>query len=211
MRIHYLLSAAILVTVGACGGGSGGPASPGPGPTQTLGSITVTPTSFTLASGGIQKITVTGTDTDGRNIANLTGVTLTSQNPAVADVVSGGDVIGVTAGSTTINVAVSFGGVTKTASVAATVTGTPPLTASVAAGVAANTFTPQTVVIARTGSVTWSFGAVEHNVTFGSTSGAPTNILNVANTTVTKTFNTAGNFSYDCTIHAGMTGVVLVR
>jgi plastocyanin len=93
----------------------------------------------------------------------------------------------------------------------ATVTGTLGLSANVAAG-ASNDFQPQVVAIARTGSVTWSFGTVQHNVMFGSAPGAPANIPNSSpNTTVSRQFNTAGTFPYDCNLHAGMVGTVIVR
>jgi plastocyanin len=67
------------------------------------------------------------------------------------------------------------------------------------------------VAIAAGGTVTWTFGSVEHNVNFGGSGGAPSNISTSSNTTAARTFNTAGNFSYDCNLHAGMTGTVIVR
>jgi hypothetical protein len=60
------------------------------------------------------------------------------------------------------------------------------------------------------GTVTWTFGSLAHNVTFGS-AGAPASIPATTGASVSRTFNTPGTFAYDCTLHAGMTGVVNVR
>ena len=211
MRIRYVLSCAALAVVVSCGG-SGSDGSGTTGPPQTLASIAVTPTTVSLAAGGVQTISVTGTGTDGKVIQNLSGVRYTSQNALVADVVALGDVAGLTPGSTTIDISVTVGGVTKSATVAVTVAaGTLPSSAAVGAVDISNTFFPRTVVVQRAGTVQWTFTAVEHNVSFGAAAGAPAAIGLVKNTNVSRTFNTAGNFQYDCTIHAGMTGFVVVR
>ena len=87
-----------------------------------------------------------------------------------------------------------------------------PTTADVVAGSTANTFSPNTVTIAKGGTVTWSIGTRNHNVTFfGGSAGAPTNIPTATNTTASRTFPTAGSFPYNCTLHAGMTGIVVVQ
>ena len=80
---------------------------------------------------------------------------------------------------------------------------------SVAAG-AANLFVPNQISIARGASVTWVFGAVDHNVTFGGAAGAPSDIGPTRNDEVSRTFNTAGTFPYTCTLHPGMSGQVAV-
>ena len=59
--------------------------------------------------------------------------------------------------------------------------------------------------------MTWSFGARAHNVIFGSAAGAPANIDVTSNAQVARTFATAGTFGYDCSLHAGMVGTVIVR
>ena len=80
-------------------------------------------------------------------------------------------------------------------------------------GTATFSFSPASVTISRTGTVTWSNegGTATHNVTFGSTSGAPANIANFASGNASRTFNTAGTYSYQCTNHSGMNGSVLVQ
>jgi plastocyanin len=208
MRTRYVLACAALAVVGACGGtGSGGT-----GPTPTLASIAVTPASMNLGTGDTQAITVTGMDNDGKTIAQLFGVRYTSRSTSVADVTALGDVAGLSAGSTTIDISVTVGGVTKSGSVAVAVAGgTLPSSADVAAVDVSNTFSPRTVVVRRAGTLRWIFGAVPHDVTFGSATEAPPAIPLVSNTTVSRTFNSPGTFQYDCTVHAGMIGFVVVR
>ncbi|MGH7462040.1 MAG: cupredoxin domain-containing protein [Longimicrobiales bacterium] len=92
-----------------------------------------------------------------------------------------------------------------------TVTGVSfPSAAQVVAGTD-NTFQPNSADIALGGTVTWVFQSVTHNVTFASGTGVPGNIGNTTNASVSRTFSTAGTFTYDCTLHAGMTGRVIVH
>ena len=75
----------------------------------------------------------------------------------------------------------------------------------------ANSFTPTTLTVAKGTTVTFTFQAVEHNVTFASTAGAPANIGNTASSGVQRIFASAGTFGYDCTLHSGMRGTVIVN
>jgi plastocyanin len=69
-------------------------------------------------------------------------------------------------------------------------------------------FSPQTVTISAGQTVVWKFddGGVAHNVTFDGfrspdrTSG-----------TYQHTFTTPGVYKYQCTIHSGMDGTVIVK
>jgi plastocyanin len=211
MRLLGMIGVAALVVAPACGGGGGGDDNGGgTGPQQTLGEIRPSVTTLNLNAGQSATITVTALNTSGGTISSAGNPSFTSRSTTVAEVTNTGVVFGLAAGTTTIDVSLSFGGVTKTATVAVTVTGTLPASASVAAGSAANTFQPQVVGVSRGGTVTWSFAAVEHNVTF-SAGGAPANIPNTTNANVSRTFGTAGNFPYDCSLHAGMVGTVIVR
>lgn len=73
-------------------------------------------------------------------------------------------------------------------------------------------FTPNRVILARGGTVTFRFGTVPHNVVFANTAGAPANLPGVrVNEAIPVTFNTAGSFQYDCQIHPGMSGTVVVQ
>jgi plastocyanin len=63
------------------------------------------------------------------------------------------------------------------------------------------------------GTVTFEFGAVDHNLYFDNApAGAPANITApTSNTSVTRTFATAGRFDYNCHLHPGMTGTIVVQ
>ena len=92
-----------------------------------------------------------------------------------------------------------------------TPTPAPGASASVVAGANSNDFAPASVEVARGAVVTWSFGARAHNVIFNSAAGAPANIDVTSNAQVARTFATVGTFGYDCSLHAGMVGTVIVR
>lgn len=89
-------------------------------------------------------------------------------------------------------------------------TPTPSAAVTVVASASANTFAPIEALITRGGVVTWNFGARTHNVVF-STAGAPANVPNTQNADAARTFPTAGTYAYDCTLHTGMSGTVVVR
>jgi len=74
-------------------------------------------------------------------------------------------------------------------------------------------FTPGTITLAAGGTVTFEFGAVDHDVFFDNDpAGAPANITTPThNASVTRTFPTAGRFVFNCHIHPGMTGTIVVQ
>lgn len=76
--------------------------------------------------------------------------------------------------------------------------------------VAGTSFDPSSLTIAVGGTVSWVFAGVTHNIHFSGT-GAPANVPDTSNGTVTRTFNTAGVFTMTCSIHAGMTGTITVQ
>jgi plastocyanin len=204
-RLFFL---GIVSLLAACGGGGDNGGTNPPPPSVTLGSIV--PSVATLALGAGQTSTLSATARDANNnVISATGYTFTSSNNAVAVTSSGGQVIGLGAGTATITVSLTLNGVTKTASVAVTVTGALPTTVTVAAGANSDDFTPALAAVARNGTVTWTFGARQHNVQFSS-SGAPAGIGNSANTSVSRTFPTGGVFAYTCTLHANQNGTVAV-
>ena len=84
-------------------------------------------------------------------------------------------------------------------------------TASATVTTTAATFSPREVNLLKGGTVTWNIGVVAHNVIFNRIAGAPEDVPVVQNTQVSRTFNTAGSFPYDCTLHAGMVGTVHVK
>lgn len=201
----------LMVLVAACSGGDDDGGMMGPPGDQVLTSITTNITTATLVAGEVASITVTALDQDNQPISSPGTPTFTSSAPAVANVDGVGTLVGFSEGSAEITVSLTRSGVTKTAVITANVTGTLPTQATVIAGSSANTFTPPVLAIGAGGSVTWSFGQLEHTVTFSGGSGAPANIGSGISQQVTRTFATAGSFSYVCTIHAGMAGRVIVH
>jgi plastocyanin len=72
-------------------------------------------------------------------------------------------------------------------------------------------FNPSPVKIVPGGTITFAFGSVAHNVYFNAVAGAPADIPgNNAGTSVSRTFASAGTYVYNCHIHPGMTGTIVV-
>ena len=219
MRVIRLTCLVVTSALLGCGGGGGDagsttgppPPPPPPGNTQTLGSITTSVQALTLAAGTSQSIAVQAFDANGGVIVNAPSPTFTSGSVAIAEVDNTGAVLGLNAGTTTINVSLSMGSITKTASVPLNVTGVLSSDADVVASSGDYLFTPKVVAIQAGGSVTWNFGGLSHTVTFVQTTGAPASISESYSTTVSRTFTTPGNFTYNCSIHSGMTGRIVVR
>ena len=204
MRVARLCMVAVAVTMGVGCGGDDGDGGVGPNPVFT--SVSISPASPTVAIGQTEQLTAIAKDQNG---ANMSGATFTYQSNAVsvATVTNAGVVSGVGAGTARITATGTIGTVTKTGTVDVTVAA-PSATANVSA-TASSTFDPSTVAVTRTGTVTWSFAAL-HNVTFATATGAPQNVADQATGTAQRQFNTAGTFNYQCTIHTGMQGKVVV-
>jgi plastocyanin len=72
-------------------------------------------------------------------------------------------------------------------------------------------FSPFTTTITVGGSVVFDFPNELHNVIFDNVTGAPQDIQATVNRRVTRTFGARGTFPYDCTLHPGMSGQVVVQ
>lgn len=212
MKCGQLLMTVATLGFVACGGGSTNP-NPGPpaGTPAPLSTIRVTTPTVALAAGATATLVSEALDAGGRVIAGATGFTYSSSAANVAEPLGDGAILAISAGTATITVSLTRNGVTATSTVAVTVTGSLPGAATVNVGAGGLTFTPPTLVVARNASVTFAFAPVNHNVTFRTVAGAPTNIPNTITTSVVRAFASSGDFPYDCSLHAGMTGMVMVR
>jgi plastocyanin len=75
-----------------------------------------------------------------------------------------------------------------------------------------NAFDPSTLTVAKGTSVTFTFQSVGHNVFFDAATGAPADISAItSNASVTRQFSTSGTFRYNCHVHPGMSGTVVVN
>ena len=213
MRLNHVCAGAALLAITACGGGGGGTTNPNPNPTptQTLSTIRVSSSTLALAAGAVGTLSVDALDASGRVIAGVTGYSYTSSAATVVEPQSSGELLGISAGTATITVSLTRDGVTATATATVTVTGSLPVAASVAAGASDQTYTPATIVVARNANVTYTFGGLNHTVTFRSVAGAPASVPATTNSSVARAFPVVGDFRYDCTIHSGMSGIVIVR
>ena len=163
--LHLLLGVSVLATA-ACGGGGdgGGTTQPPGGNAQTFSTIRLGSTTASIGAGATTSLNPTALDTKGAAISGVGGFTYATSNASVAEVGSGGVILGVGAGTATITVSLTRDGVTASSTATVTVTGVLPSVGTVAAGSADNTFAPATIVVARNATVTFTFGALQHNV-----------------------------------------------
>jgi plastocyanin len=193
----------VLVLANGCGGGGSDTTAP-PGPLATL----VVSGSGTVVVKGTTQLLVTGKDANGTALTTLPAATWTSSNTAAATVdASTGLVSGVAVGSANITATIS--GIASAPKAVSVIVA--PTTATVLANTSQQ-FVPPDVDIAVGGTVTWTFQSLTHNVTFTTTAaGTPANTGDQTNTSVPRTFTTAGTFTYHCTLHPGMNGTVTVH
>jgi plastocyanin len=86
---------------------------------------------------------------------------------------------------------------------------TPPSNAVTTDG---TSFIPATITIAQGATVTWQIAGNTHNVTFGTNKPTGGDAPNTApGGAITRTFPAAGTFPYQCTLHSGMAGTVIVQ
>ena len=138
-------------------------------------------------------------------------VTWTSSTPAIATINSNGIVAGVGVGSTTLTVSVQDGSTARTAITTLPVIAIPnaPLTVDVA--MAPQLFIPSEIIVKLGGTVRFQFTPIDHNVIWSPRlPGSPSDILVTTNALVTRTFATVGVYPFDCTVHPGMSGRIIV-
>jgi plastocyanin len=74
-----------------------------------------------------------------------------------------------------------------------------------------NVFSPFNTSIKVGGSVRFNISGDSHNVIFGKVAGAPADVNVVKDVVASRTFNTRGTYPYDCTVHPGMSGRIVVQ
>ena len=200
--------AALLVATLGCGGGSSSSSTPTTSVpiTPSLTSINLPAPSANVAVGSTLQLTAAPVDQSGN--AFSTTLAWSSSNTAAATVApASGLVTGVSNGVSVITAA--SGSVQNSVSVGVgTGGGASPLNVSVQA-TEQRTFAPGIATIQAGGTVQFVFSGVQHTVTFSGSS--PASIAATTGTTIARTFNSAGTFDYQCTIHSGMTGTIIVR
>lgn len=195
------------MTLAGCGGGGAA------GPTQPVGVLTsleVSPASVLLVEGGTVQLTVTPMDQAGKVLQELPAASFSSSDSAVASVAPNGLVSALQAGVASIQVSLSADGVTKSTTVSVTVTRGSLPGGSVVTTVGV-TFNPASIAIPMGDSVSWRFQGAVHNVTFSGAAPPGGNIPDQqVGAVVSRTFSSAGTYPYECTIHSGMSGEVVV-
>jgi plastocyanin len=193
-----------LLTAAACSGGKSPTQSGGSPP--VLATLGVSAPGNTLAIGGTMQLSASPKDQNG--VTYQTGVSWGSGSLFVATITSGGLVTGVAGGQTYMY---AHGGSLTDSTLITVVTGAYPSSAPVF--MLPSSYSPVQTDIALGGTVQFVFPSLGHNVFFNATpAGAPADIPGqVSNQTVSRTFNTKGTFAYNCTIHPGMTGTIVVH
>ena len=201
MRSTLVLAALFLA---ACSSDKG--ASQVTGPIPVLTSLGVSAPGNTLAIGGTMQLSSSPKDQSGT--AFQVAVSWTSGSNFVATITTAGLVTGVAGGQAYMY---AQGGSLKDSTLITVVTGAYPSSAPVY--MLPSSYSPVETDIAVGGTVQFVFPSLAHNVFFNaSPAGAPADIPGeVANQTVSRTFNTKGTFGYNCTIHPGMTGTITVH
>jgi plastocyanin len=207
VRLRQITAAAAIVFVASCGGGSDGATTTEPvdnAVDNTVANVSVTGTAV-IAPGGSSQLTALAKNAAGSPLTGMSA-TWSSSVTSVATVNGSGLVTALANGTTMITATVSgkpgllqISVQTVTFSSSATVT---------AQGSA---FAPSQVDIAAGGTVTWAFAdPIDHTVDFAG-SGAPANIPASNSKSVERTFTAAGTYQYNCAIHYGMSGTVIVH
>ncbi|MGQ0648781.1 MAG: Ig-like domain-containing protein [Gemmatimonadaceae bacterium] len=195
-RAAFLTGA--LLTLTACSGGSDGPTG-----TSGVASVKMNANAISIFPGQTEQLTASALDGSGAAVAGAPAPTWRSANSSIATVSTSGVVTGVGLGQTDVTATIDG----KVGTTRVTV-GQAPLAVTVS--MPGNSFAPFTSTIRLGGTVTFAFPQTPHNVIFTAKPGAPTDIQVTSNIRIGKTFNTLGTFPFDCTLHPGMSGEVVV-
>ena len=194
------MCAAACATVACGGGGGSGPTGGGPRP---VASIQIDGVRSTFLAGESDRFTALPLDASGNPVTGAATATWASAASSVATVDADGTVRAVGTGSTSINATIGAVNASRV------VTVLPPGAGAVVT-MPGLTFAPFTVTISRGQAVFFDFPSLAHNVIFVQKFGVPADIQVAAGVTVSRAFGSTGTFPYDCTIHNGMNGEVVV-
>ena len=199
MKPAAVVVAAIVVA--ACG--KDNPTSP------TIQTVIITSPTQTIAVGETVQLTTTARDVNGLSVPTAK-ITYAASPASVLSVNDAGRVIGVGPGAGTV-IATAAG----QSSPAYAITVTPSGGVAAVVTMQPNSFSPFTTTIRLGQTVAFDFGSLAHNVIFKDRAqhpGVPADIPDAtSNKLVNRTFTTAGTFPFDCTIHPGMSGQVVVN
>ena len=210
--VRTIAAGSVVAAIIACGGGGGGDTT---GPTPVFTSVSVSPTSPAVSPTNTIALTATAKDQNGHTMTGLPAATWTSSDVTKATIdANSGVATGVANGSTTITATIVSGSITHSGT-AQLVVSTPPSAGDVTAK-STLVFDPHQVTVGRAGgtaSVTWTFESVGHTVSWD-TQPSGANIADIpetSNAAVARNFTIAGTYTYHCTIHSNMTGIVVVQ
>lgn len=206
IRVAVLLAAML----GACGGGDN-PSGPSTGP-GVLSVVVASLDDASLELGYGTQGTAKGRDSQGADVAlGNRAMTWTSSNTAIATVTNFGSVNTTGIGTVTLSVNIQNGSGTLTGSTTLNVIANSDATLSAEVAMAPQQFVPGETVVKVGGTVRFLFTPIDHNVIWNPRKvGSPADILVTTNTSVLRTFPAVGVYPFDCTIHPGMSGRVIV-
>lgn len=210
MRSMKLALAAGLSAMAACGG-SGGDGGTTPPPPPTVNSVSLSQTSALVEPNESVTISATPRDASGNAISGKTvtwaanpptgTVTLTPNNASVS-------ITGAGVGQAQITATVDQ---VTSAPMVVNVSNSIATAAAVSVGDGGDLFSPDQVDIKSGGTVTYTWAAGPHNVTFSAPPATVPNSGDRSSGSFQVTFPQAGTYNYQCTIHAGMRGTVTVH
>jgi plastocyanin len=197
--------AILAVLFAACSkGDSGAPQSDGV--VSVLTNLGVSAPANTIAVGGTMQLSAAPVDQKGDTYPVT--VTWGSASNFVATVTPTGFVKGVAGGQTYL---FAFGGNLYDSTLVTVITSGYPTNAQVY--MLPEAYSPLQTDVAKGATVLFAFPSIAHNVFFNaSPPGAPADIPGeVSNQIVARVFATVGSFTYNCTIHPGMTATIIVH
>jgi plastocyanin len=178
------------------------------GQAQQFSAVQLLPAAASLVVGGVLQLSATPLDQAGVPMAGLPAPVFTTTDAAVAAVSPAGLVSAAGPGTARIAARITNGGVTHTDSTTLTITAPAPGATITTPSL---TFAPNLVTIQAGETVTWQFVEAVHNVTFLTPVPAGFDIPDQPiGAAVQRSFTSPGQYSYECTRHANMTGTVIV-